>query len=129
MDIRKLLGFNLTRLRAKRTQLEVSEACGFETGSLSRWENGKSWASSETIETLAKYYQVDVSELYRAEKDLEPLRMPISETLHRLSCIPDYIYDLAFQVPIDSEAWLAVKVSLKVAIKKQEIQKAAKVQG
>lgn len=114
MDIRKLLGANLVRLRNGRPQAEVAEACGFEIGSLSRWENGKAWASSETIERLADYYKVDASEIYRGEGAQEPLPMPVSKTLQRLMAIPDYVYDAAIGVDIDDKIWRTVEDYLNI---------------
>jgi transcriptional regulator with XRE-family HTH domain len=123
MDIRKLLGTNLIRLRGSRTQAEVAESCGFEIPSYSRWENGKAWASSETIETLAAYYEVDASELYRGETAQKPLGLPVSKTLQKLMAIPDKVYDFAQDEAINAEVWEIIEDIMEGAIEDRKLLK------
>lgn len=65
--IREIVAYNLKRIRREqqRNQKDVAQGCNFEIPSYSRWENGKSWPSPETIQALAKYYKVSPTEFYK----------------------------------------------------------------
>jgi transcriptional regulator with XRE-family HTH domain len=71
--IREVVAFNLKRIRAEKgiSQTKVAQECNFEIPSFSRWENGKAWPSPETIQELAKYYEVSPTEFYRPKKERE----------------------------------------------------------
>lgn len=71
--IRDIVAFNLKRIRTEKgiSQKKVAQECNFEIPSFSRWENGKAWPSPETIEQLAKYYQIAPTEFYRPKKERE----------------------------------------------------------
>jgi transcriptional regulator with XRE-family HTH domain len=135
MDIRKILGRNLKDLRGDLTQEEVAEACGFEIPSYSRWENGKAWASSDTVERLAKYFKVNPSELYKNNDS--PRIKPFAETLpvkrliglleKKLNSVPDDIFDLAQGIDHDDIAWEDIRAVLEhAAERKIPVQKAKK---
>lgn len=65
--IRKILAFNLARLRDGRDlkQQQVAEACEFETPTYNRWENGHAWPKPSNLETLANFYGVPSSEFFK----------------------------------------------------------------
>jgi transcriptional regulator with XRE-family HTH domain len=129
--IKEIIGNNLRALRGDKSQAVVAHDCGFEISSLSRWENSKAWASAETIEKLADYYNVHVSEIYidreRPEASLVRIDdIKVSQALdvlrRRLSNIPDQFLDLAAQMGENEDAWAAVIGTMKGQIKELEAQ-------
>lgn len=122
MDIRKVLGNNLKALRGETSQSVVAEACGFEIGSLSRWENAKAWASDDTVTKLAEYYGVSPSELYIERgfkgklvaldsiKQSEFLKIFVS----KVQKVPDDIYELAEKYGADHEVWKDVRKAFEI---------------
>ena len=65
-SIRKCLGENLKKLRKEKdlTQSELARLCGLSLSFLQNIECGKKWASSETIEVIARQLQVHPSDLF-----------------------------------------------------------------
>ena len=135
MDIREVLGSNLKALRGTTPQAEVAESCGFEIGSLSRWENGKAWASDETIMKLASYYKVNPSDLYIERGfnsklvSLESVKQSdmLKIFTNRVQSIPDKIYDMAQKFDPDHKVWIGVEKVMKDYLKDMEEEEAERL--
>lgn len=73
MDIRKRIGWNLRRLRAQHalTQEDFATDSGFDRGYISGVERGVRNPSVLVLERLCTALEVDVAELFDAEKAAE----------------------------------------------------------
>ena len=81
------LPVNYKKLRTLRdrcgaTQAEVSEACGIKQGHYTQFECGRINPSLPTLERLAQYYKVSVSDLLTARSHAE-----LSGVANRLAAI------------------------------------------
>lgn len=68
--MKKILGINLKRLRKAKgvKQIELTTALNIAPSSYSEAENGKSWPQYSTLEDIAHFHGVDISELFKAEE-------------------------------------------------------------
>jgi len=73
MDIRKRIGWNVRRLRAQRelTQENFATDSGFDRGYISGVERGVRNPSVLVLERLSTALEIDVAELFDAEKAAE----------------------------------------------------------
>ena len=76
MNINKIIGNNLLSLRKnkKLTQLELAEQFNYSDKTISKWENGESLPSIETLYELASFYGVTLNDL-----TAENITMPTAE--------------------------------------------------
>lgn len=65
IEINKTIGKNLLMLRknAKLTQLELAEKFNYSDKTISKWENGESLPSIETLYEIASFYNVTLNDL------------------------------------------------------------------
>jgi transcriptional regulator with XRE-family HTH domain len=73
LSIQKIVGENIKRLRERKmwTQQELSDLTGISQATISHVEKGHRWPSIETVEILADWFDVDPSELFQANKNIE----------------------------------------------------------
>lgn len=69
LKVVRTMGYSekLVELRGKRTQAEVSEACGITQQSLCMYEKGERTPRDEVKKKLADYYGVTVGSIFFAE--------------------------------------------------------------
>lgn len=124
--IRKILAHNLVRIREARNlkQHEVADACGFETPTYNRWENGRAWPKPDSIQALSDFYKVPSSEFYRDISDT-PVAPSLSEALNVLeketgivlklpksiskNTVPPDVADSAASYSSDDKVWDLVR--------------------
>lgn len=119
----------LTRIRKERllTQEAMAEKIGVHIQTVRDYEKGRRKPSIEKLEEIASKLGISSRELFKGESESDgTLGFPVSKLIRRISAIPDEVYDLAAQVPLDSDAWTFVIVALELEIKKQEAEKAKK---
>lgn len=58
-----MIGERLKKLRGKKSQEEVAQQIGISRARLSHYETGRSEPDSETLKTIAKFYNVSVDYL------------------------------------------------------------------
>jgi transcriptional regulator with XRE-family HTH domain len=118
MEITKVFADNLRRER------EAAGLSGEALGALCKVtgkhiydiEKGRKKASIGLMQTVSEALDVDLSDLFKVEISRAKVE-PISKTILKILAIPDDVYDLAQQVPLNDEIWDAVRVSLNVGIK------------
>ena len=64
-DIKDIIANNLIKLRKKHklTQNELAEKLNYSDNAISRWERGEVTPSIETLDQIAKYFDVPLSSL------------------------------------------------------------------
>lgn len=125
------LGETLRRLRKnqKLTLVKVSEATGLSVSFLSDLEREKARPSQESLEKLAEFYGVDISQLVEdtdySTKSLEEKILPpgFQAFLDEVKEVDEEMQDLLLQVehrskrrPQNSEDWKALYYSLKMIL-------------
>ena len=71
--IKEILTENLVNLRKshKLTQSELGSIIGYSDKAVSRWEHGEVMPDIETLDKIAKVYEVPVTFLFTEQKDVE----------------------------------------------------------
>ena len=65
--IKQIVGKNLMRLRGDIPQRELAAFTGLNFGTIYQIERGQSWAEIETLQALAEYFEVPISEFFDTE--------------------------------------------------------------
>lgn len=76
--INKVFSINLRRLRESKnlTQTDLANSVGLSRQSIARYESGKGGATLDTIAVLAKFFEVEETDLVKAEKSIERVSLP-----------------------------------------------------
>lgn len=69
MEIDKIVARNLSFLRKKAnlTQQELAKAINYSDNAVSRWERGEVIPSLETLQIIANFYSIEISDLLKEE--------------------------------------------------------------
>ena len=73
MELKKIIGKNITNLRKSRrlTQLELANELNYSDKAISKWENGDSLPDIETLQNVAKYFDVTLDFLVSEDHEDE----------------------------------------------------------
>ena len=95
-NIKQLLGLRIKELRKNKslTQEKLAELAGIEIPSLSNIENGKNYPTYETLDKLAKAFQVRPFELFlfEAKQSKEELLREMFETMRNDELLVQKMY-------------------------------------
>lgn len=125
MKTGEIFSRNLRSIREEQgfTQKALALKVGLNDQAVRDYEAGRRFPSVETLGQIAEALGVKVADLFESSEAVKVLQMPVSKTIQKLASIPDNIYDLAVQVPLNSEAWETAEIALKLAIKRQDAEK------
>jgi len=75
VSINEQLGKRIRELRRERdlTQAELAERCNLSNNFIALLERGKNAPSVETLETLARIFNIPISELFEFTSDIQKL--------------------------------------------------------
>lgn len=101
--IREIVSTNITNLRkqAKLTQVDLAKKVNFSDKAISRWEKGEVLPDIETLELLAKTFEVSVSYMIEEHTKKPTCKKPIQKPPVR---------DVLSQVLIICEIWTILGV-------------------
>lgn len=84
-EINKIIGTNLACLRKKRklTQLELAEKMNYSDKAISKWETGETLPDIETLNNLAKMYNVTLDFLVQ-ENNYDEIKLTTTENNNKI---------------------------------------------
>jgi transcriptional regulator with XRE-family HTH domain len=121
MEISKVIGFNLRRLRkdAGLTQQELADLSKLSVQSIRDLEVGRRPPSVPVLAKLAESLNVPYKELLEENKET---KTRVSKILTSLRSVPDDVYDLARAVGAESKVWDRVRAALENEIEDIQAQ-------
>jgi transcriptional regulator with XRE-family HTH domain len=125
MEITKTVALNLRSLRdgQKLTRDALAKLARVSSQTIYDIENENKKPSLLVIESLAIALKVKPSALLEEGTVLQATYLPVSETIQKLLAIPDRVYELAQDVPLDDEAWDLVEGALDGAKERRKLLK------
>lgn len=125
-----ILAHNLITLRGNETQEAFAERLGISLRALQRYESGERPPKGKILDQISNKLRISSEDLFKNHKKTKTFAETISvsrlRTLldRKLQSIPDKVFEIACNVPINDEVWDDVIDLLKDAEEKNAVNSA-----